>query len=410
MPTYYGRGFVADDGTILAAPAADGTNGQVIQTDGSGSLSFVDGGSGDVTKVGTPANNQIGVWTGDGTIEGDSDLVFDGTNLGVGAASPGAIVEINAATASNKGLIVQSTDDSTTNNSVEVQNAAGTALAYITADGTVYSKNLKHASTNTFVSPGSGDDLTSGTNNTSLGYLALQDVTTGANNVGVGSQACEKVTTGNNNFGLGFRALSKCTTGSTNTAVGAAALENSTTSTGMVAVGYGALNDQVSSFNNTAVGSYSSEKQTSAQKTTAVGAYTLFANLTGINQTAVGYGALIAATGASNTAIGAEAGDEITTGTQNIAIGYNAQVASATASNQLSIGNTIYGDLSTAKIGIGVTAPTATLHVAASTTAKASLNIPSGTAPTSPNNGDIWSDGSDILVRLGGTTYTLTKS
>lgn len=36
-------------------------------------------GSGDVSKVGTPVNNQIGVWTGDGTIEGDTDLTFDTT-------------------------------------------------------------------------------------------------------------------------------------------------------------------------------------------------------------------------------------------------------------------------------------------------------------------------------------------
>lgn len=34
-------------------------------------------GSGDVSKVGTPANNQVGVWTGDGTIEGDTNLTFD---------------------------------------------------------------------------------------------------------------------------------------------------------------------------------------------------------------------------------------------------------------------------------------------------------------------------------------------
>ncbi len=34
-------------------------------------------GSGDVSKVGTPVNNQIGVWTGDGTIEGDASLTFD---------------------------------------------------------------------------------------------------------------------------------------------------------------------------------------------------------------------------------------------------------------------------------------------------------------------------------------------
>lgn len=37
------------------------------------------GGSGDVSKVGTPVNNQVSVWTGDGTIEGDSALTFDTT-------------------------------------------------------------------------------------------------------------------------------------------------------------------------------------------------------------------------------------------------------------------------------------------------------------------------------------------
>jgi len=36
-------------------------------------------GGGDVTKVGTPVNNQIGVWTGDGTLEGDAGLTFDST-------------------------------------------------------------------------------------------------------------------------------------------------------------------------------------------------------------------------------------------------------------------------------------------------------------------------------------------
>ena len=39
------------------------------------------GGSGNVTKVGTPANNQIGVWTGDGTIEGDSNFLWNGSQM-----------------------------------------------------------------------------------------------------------------------------------------------------------------------------------------------------------------------------------------------------------------------------------------------------------------------------------------
>lgn len=39
---------------------------------------------GNVFKVGTPANNQLGVWTGDGTIEGTNDLRYDGSELTVG--------------------------------------------------------------------------------------------------------------------------------------------------------------------------------------------------------------------------------------------------------------------------------------------------------------------------------------
>ncbi len=38
------------------------------------------GASGDVTKVGTPADNEIGVWTGDGTIEGAS-ITWDGSQF-----------------------------------------------------------------------------------------------------------------------------------------------------------------------------------------------------------------------------------------------------------------------------------------------------------------------------------------
>jgi nitrogen fixation protein len=44
----------------------------------------------------------------------------------------------------------------------------------------------------------------------------------------------------------------------------------------------------------------------------------------------------------------------------------------------------------------------------AATTAKASLRIPSGTAPTTPVNGDIWFDGTDLKMRIGGVTKTFT--
>jgi hypothetical protein len=62
--------------------------------DGTGfiSLEAAAGGGGDVTKVGTPVDNQIGVWTGDGTIEGDANFTWDGSQLLLpgtgGAAAP----------------------------------------------------------------------------------------------------------------------------------------------------------------------------------------------------------------------------------------------------------------------------------------------------------------------------------
>lgn len=59
-----------------------GADGTFLKSNGaSAAPSFATpAGSGDVIKVGTPVNNQVGVWTGDGTIEGDSALVFDTTS------------------------------------------------------------------------------------------------------------------------------------------------------------------------------------------------------------------------------------------------------------------------------------------------------------------------------------------
>lgn len=53
---------------------------------------------------------------------------------------------------------------------------------------------------------------------------------------------------------------------------------------------------------------------------------------------------------------------------------------------------------------------TAQVSLPASTTAKAPLNIPPGTAPTSPVSGDIWMEGTALKFRSGSTTYTVTAS
>jgi hypothetical protein len=53
-----------------------------LREDGDGTCSWqTPAGSGDVSKVGTPVDNQVGVWTGNGTLEGTTGLTYDGSDL-----------------------------------------------------------------------------------------------------------------------------------------------------------------------------------------------------------------------------------------------------------------------------------------------------------------------------------------
>lgn len=87
-----GNGFVgAFDGSGGASLPAGGTTGQALtkasDNDGDAEWTTISG-SGDVAKVGTPVDNQIGIWTGNGTIEGDAALTFDTSTdtLAIGAS------------------------------------------------------------------------------------------------------------------------------------------------------------------------------------------------------------------------------------------------------------------------------------------------------------------------------------
>lgn len=51
---------------------------------------------------------------------------------------------------------------------------------------------------------------------------------------------------------------------------------------------------------------------------------------------------------------------------------------------------------------------TGLLQTAASTTGSTGLNIPAGTAPTSPVNGDLWFDGTNVKIQVSGVTKTFT--
>ena len=50
------------------------------------------------------------------------------------------------------------------------------------------------------------------------------------------------------------------------------------------------------------------------------------------------------------------------------------------------------------------------LKLSAGTTTKSQINFANGVAKTTPADGDFWREGTDLKVRFGSTTYTLTKS
>lgn len=69
-----------------------------------------------------------------------------------------------------------------------------------------------------------------------------------------------------------------------------------------------------------------------------------------------------------------------------------------------------FWDNTNSRLGIGSSSPTAKLDLAASAAAASSLRIRSGTAPTSPNDGDIWFDSTakTLKASLGGLTETFS--
>jgi hypothetical protein len=183
--------------------------------------------------------------------------------------------------------------------------------------------------------------ITTGTNDTAVGYAAGQNMGSGSNDAAIGVQAMQNFQNDAGwNVAIGYKALQGTTTpfssGGQNTAVGALALESVSGSTGLLtAVGYEALQDDTSGTGNSAFGYQSMAVLT-----------------TGSYNTAVGYQALqnIAGGTGSTTAVGYQALQALTTGAGNSALGYWALKAATISSNNTAVG---YEALETTSTGAG---------------------------------------------------------
>lgn len=293
-------------------PAVAGTNGQVLSTDGTGSLSWI-----------TPTGGSTG-WslTGNtGTIPGTN---FIGTSDNVD-------IDIRANNTIRWRFKTKGT--------LEFLNTAGSVFI---GEGAGNSQDMSTIRYNVFVGNQAGYSNTTGNNNTANGYMALYSNTTGSENTANGyltlysnttgygntangNKALSSNTTGNNNTANGYKALYSNTTGISNTANGLQSLFSNTTGVENTANGYEALYNNTEGNNNTANGFHSLYYNTTGYDNTANGYEALFRNITGNNNTANGYLALyFNTTGNNNTANGYRSLSRNTTGNNNVALGYDA--------------------------------------------------------------------------------------
>jgi hypothetical protein len=188
-----------------------------------------------------------------------------------------------------------------------------------------------------------------GYSNVAVGKSALNTNTTGSDNIAIGKEALFSNTDRNGCIGIGSGALYYNGIGVTaayeateNTAVGFEALNGNQNGFDNSAVGYLALHNNTTGFHNTALGSYSLRVNTSGFYNLAVGDQTLVSNLDGAQNTAVGHYSLVSViSGTYNTGVGAYTNMDAALSNSTV-IGNAAYV---NTSNSIAVGNTSVGSI-----------------------------------------------------------------
>jgi trimeric autotransporter adhesin len=321
--TFAANGILYGNGTGAIGATAVGTAGHILTSNGAGvAPSFqAGGGGGDVSGPASSTDNAV--------------ARFDSTT--------GKLLQNSTVTISDTGVLTASAD------------------------------SLIHGIT---IGRGGGGL----SNNTALGYNALNAVTTGGTNVAVGYEAGLSLTDASDTTYIGYQA-GRLATGGENTAVGTQAMQNVIYSGGNgksnIAIGYWALRgtSAQSPTNNIAIGNsagrllstggnynvlvggVSGDALTTGGSNIAMGVNSLGSGTTGSgnialgitalgaittsgDNTAIGRNAGTVATGSNNTFVGSGAGDAQTSGNNNIILGYNADGSSTTVSNEITLGNT----------------------------------------------------------------------
>ena len=330
--------------TVLTPPSGD-----LVGTTAPQTLTNKTFGDNPTFSAGTA--NGVAYLNGSKVLTTGSALTFDGTNLGVGIASPANTYSRNVQIDGSASAGLRFTSTSYTagfdvvlsagdayllnrNNTSLIFGTNATERARITSGGTfqtsldasIYGVTVGRGAgavaTNTAVGASALAANTTGTSNTAFGNSAFASNTEGFSSTAVGSLALTLNTTGNSNTGIGQNALGSNTTGSNNVSVGTASMLTNSTGASNTALGRSALRLNTTGSFNTVVGMDALRSNTTASENTAVGYQAGYNNTTGPGGTFLGYQAgYNATTGAYNCFVGLQSGISVTTGTRNTILG-----------------------------------------------------------------------------------------
>ena len=287
----------------LTLPASAGSNGQVLQTNGSGELSFttISGGASGIDDLSdalfkTGGTSTLNLFLGHQT--GD----YGSSNIAIGQQALDGMTSGSGNNGSFNLAIGRTALTALTgaNNNIAIGDAA------LAANSTGYSNvaigksalSVCTAGFNLAIGANTLSSNTSGSYNVGLGHGALSSNTTGGSNVSIGYNSGFVVNGGTSNTLVGTTAGQSITTGGENTAVGASSLDSTTVGEHNVSIGYQAVYSNAEGGGNTGVGVSS--------------LYSLAPSGAGSN------------TYSYNTALGYEAGYQITSGTNNTILGVKA--------------------------------------------------------------------------------------
>tara|TARA_B100001093_G_scaffold68914_1_gene59139 strand:+ start:2501 stop:4153 length:1653 start_codon:yes stop_codon:yes gene_type:complete len=339
--------------TQLDDVGSDGTNGQVLTTNGSGSFTFTTA-SGGATSLnglsdvlvdtdslyvgevpsnlsGNPQDNTIlGIRAGESLTSGDSNTLI-GNNAGDSITSGTNSVAIGldalstlSTGGSNVAIGKNAYRTGTASNNVYIGLDAGTsANTGIYQVGIGVSAGNSNTGSNSIGIGNFANRNNSAEGTISIGHQSGFSNTSGASNTNIGFKAGYSYTTGGSNTNIGYEA-GKSITGSSNTFVG----------TGAASAGSG------SGFDNTSLGQNSLFALTNGSQNTVIGRKAALNLTTGVNNVLVGYEAgKIATDAGSNTAVGYQAGIGLSSGTGNVMLGFNAGQSIGSGTNNTCLGS-----------------------------------------------------------------------